>query len=97
MSARVCLPRSLPPPHLRARAQVYRQAVDAAWEALHGPSASPEAAANEAVALSDEQRWDLEQVGLVRDTISGHHACMRVLGWGNCPGTVLCLMQAACM
>jgi hypothetical protein len=49
--------------------QVYRRAVDATWAALCAEAGVPAisaptlARAKEAVQLSQEQRWDLEQVG----------------------------------
>ncbi|PNH10386.1 hypothetical protein TSOC_002887 [Tetrabaena socialis] len=41
---------------------MYRRAVDAAWSALASEQGGGEAAAAEAVALTEQQRWDLEQV-----------------------------------
>ena len=58
------------PEYVALTTKVYRNAVDAAWEALHGggvgrtegADASRMAAAKDAVKLEDRTRWDLEQV-----------------------------------
>ena len=53
------------PEYVSLTTRVYRQAVDAAWAALHGGAGGSDAdalaAAKQAVQLPDRTRWDLEQ------------------------------------